>query len=69
MPFGQLIRTNFIFIDATNDPKSSNIIGYFKRKFEIFDNYMLDMTRDPTYVVPRQFALCMAVLLDSGEKR
>jgi hypothetical protein len=63
------IRTNFIFIDATHDPKSSQIIGYFKRKFEIFDNYLLDMTSDPAFIVPREIGICMAVLLDCGERR
>lgn len=69
MPFGQLIRTNFIFLNATNDPKSNEILGYFKRKFELFDNYVLDLTSDMTFSVPRQIALCMAVLLDTWERR
>jgi predicted Zn finger-like uncharacterized protein len=69
MPFGQLIRTNFIFQDVTNGSKPTDILGYFKRKFELFDNYSLDMTNDPTYSVPRQLALCMAILLDTGERR
>lgn len=63
------IRTNFIFLDVTNDPKSTNIIGYFKRKFEIFDNYLLDMSNDPSFIVPREIAICMAILLDCGERR
>lgn len=63
------IRTNFIFLDITNDPKSNIIIGYFKRKFEIFDNYLLDMTNDPSFLVPREIAICMAILLDCGERR
>ncbi len=69
LPYGQFIRTNFIFLDVTQDINSSQIIGYFKRKYELFDNYSLDMTSDPTYIIPRQFALCTAVLLDTGEKR
>ena len=63
------IRTNFIFIDITTDPKSNIIIGYFKRKFEIFDNYLLDMTSDPSFIVPREIAICMAIVLDTGERR
>jgi DNA-directed RNA polymerase subunit RPC12/RpoP len=63
------IRTNFIFIDITSDPKSINILGYFKRKFEIFDNYLLDMTSDPSFIIPREIAICMAILLDCGERR
>lgn len=63
------IRTNFIFLDVTNDPKSNIIIGYFKRKFEIFDNYLLDMTNDPSFIVPREIAICMSILLDCGERR
>lgn len=63
------IRTNFIFLDITNDPNSVNIIGYFKRKFEIFDNYLLDMSSDPSFIVPREIAICMAILLDCGERR
>lgn len=69
LPFGNLIRTNFIFTDVTQDPNSSQIIGYFKRKFEIFDNYLLDLSTDPAYIIPRQYALCVTVLLDTGEKR
>lgn len=69
LPYGEFIRTNFIFLDVTHDLKSSQIIGYFKRKYELFDNYSLDMTNDPTYIVPRQLALCIAILLDTGEKR
>lgn len=63
------IRTNFIFIDITSNPKSDVILGYFKRKFEIFDNYLLDMSNDPAFIVPREIAICMAVLLDCGERR
>lgn len=63
------IRTNFIFLDITENPQSDVIVGYFKRKFEIFDNYLLDMTNDPTFIVPREIAICMAILLDCGERR
>lgn len=63
------IRTNFIFLDITVSPQSDEIIGYFKRKFEIFDNYLLDMTNDPSFVIPREIAICMAVLLDCWERR
>lgn len=69
LPFGQYIRTNFIFLDVTTDPDSTMIVGIFKRKFELFDSYTLDMSSDPAFTVPRQHALCMAVLLDTGEKR
>jgi hypothetical protein len=63
------IRTNFIFLDVTENPKSDIIIGYFKRKIEIFDNYLLDMTNDPSFIVPREIGICMAILLDCGERR
>ncbi len=69
LPFGQYIRTNFIFLNVTTDPDSATIVGIFKRKFELFDNYTLDMSSDPAFTIPRQHALCMAVLLDTGEKR
>lgn len=69
LPFGGLIRTNFIFLDITNDPKSNVILWFYKRKFELFDNYKLDMSSDVTYKIPRQIAICLAVLLDTGERR
>lgn len=69
MPYGQLIRINFIFINATHNPNSSDVIGYFKRKFELFDNYLLDLSNDVAFSVPRQIAICMAVLLDTWERR
>jgi hypothetical protein len=65
MPYGQFIRTNFIFIDVTANPDSSVILGYFKRKFELFDNYVLDLSNDASFCIPRQIALCMAILLDT----
>jgi hypothetical protein len=68
-PISWLIRTNFIFVDVTSNPKSNEIIWYFKRKFELFDNYVLDLNNDSAFWVPRQIALCMAVLLDSWERR
>jgi Flp pilus assembly protein protease CpaA len=41
----------------------------FKRKIELFDNYVLDLSPDPSYSIPRQVAIAIAVLLDTGEKR
>ena len=52
-----------------NDTEKGNILGMFKRKIELFDNYTLDLTSDIAYVIPRQSALASAVLLDTGEKR
>ncbi len=65
MPFWKLIRTNFIFTDL----KSQDNLWIFKRKFELFDNYSLDLSNDRAYRVPRQLSIWMAVLLDTGEKR
>lgn len=65
MPFWQLIRTNFIFTDAN----SWDNLWIFKRKFELFDNYVLDLSNDNTYRVPRQLAIWMAILLDTWEGR
>jgi hypothetical protein len=65
MPFWKLIRTNFIFTEVD----SWDILWIFKRKFELFDNYTLDLSNDMAYRVPRQLSLWMAILLDTWEKR
>ncbi len=65
IPFGKLIRTNFIFIDAKNQDN----LWIFKRKFELFDNYTLDLSNDVDYRIPRQLSIWMAILLDTWEKR
>lgn len=65
MPYGNLIRTNFIFVDTT----SQDTLWIFKRKFELFDNYSLDLSADTAFRVPRQLSLGMAILLDTWEKR
>ena len=62
---GSFIRTNFVFTDS----ESHKNLGMFKRKFEIFDNYSLDLSDDISYAIPRQYAIGMAVLLDTWEKR
>ncbi len=66
---GQFIRTNFVFFDLQNDPNQTRPIGIFKRKFELFDNYMLDLKNDPAFTIPRKVAIGLAILLDTGEKR
>lgn len=60
-----LIRINFVFFN--ND--SRNEIWVFKRKFELFDNYLLDLSNDTSYLVPRKYAIALAVLLDTWERR
>lgn len=66
---GQFIRTNFVFFDLRNDPNQTRPIGIFKRKFELFDNYLLDLKDDPAFTIPRKVAIGLSVLLDTGEKR
>jgi len=46
MPYGNLIRTNFIFTDI----ETQEILWTFKRKFELFDNYSLDLSNDIYYM-------------------
>jgi hypothetical protein len=65
MPYWNFIRTNFVFIDL----ETWENLGIFKRKFELFDNYLLDLSKDISYKIPRQIALWMAILLDTWEKR
>jgi len=64
-PFWNLIRTNFIFTNVW----SNEALGMFKRKFELFDNYTLDLSNDTENKIPRQLSLWMAILLDTWEKR
>ncbi len=66
---GGFIRTNFVFFDLRNDPEQRKPVGIFKRKIELFDNYLLDLKDDPAFTIPRQVAIGMAILLDTGEKR
>lgn len=65
IPYGKFIRTNFIFTDF----KKNNNLWIFKRKFELFDNYTLDLSNDIVYNVPRKLAIWMSILLDTWEKR
>lgn len=65
MPFWKFIRTNFIFIDTL----SGNQVWIFKRKFQVFDNYSLDLSEDIDYKISRKLSIGMAVLLDTGERR
>lgn len=69
LPFGNFIRTNFVFFDLQADPDQTRNIGIFKRKFEIFDNYLLDLSNDPAFGLPRKVAIGMSILLDTGERR
>lgn len=66
---GQFIRTNFVFFDLQYDPDQTRPIGIFKRKFELFDNYLLDLKNDPAFTLPRKVAIGLSILLDTGEKR
>lgn len=66
---GQFIRTNFVFFDLQYDPNQTRPIAIFKRKFELFDNYMLDLRNDPAFTIPRKVAIGLSILLDTGEKR
>lgn len=69
MPFGNFIRTNFAFYDLQADPEQKRMVGIFKRKFELFDNYLLDLSNDPAFGIPRKVAIGLSILLDTGEKR
>jgi uncharacterized protein YxjI len=69
LPFWQFIRTNFVYFQMKNHTEKWIILGMFKRKIELFDNYVLDLSPDPSYSIPRQVAIAIAVLLDTGEKR
>lgn len=61
-----LIPMTFYFYHPTEKDQK---IGAFRRKFELFDNYKLDMTSDPDFLMNRACAIGIAVLLDTGEKR
>lgn len=63
--FTNLIRTNFIFTDESTWEN----LWIFKRKFELFDNYVLDLSNDIAYKIPRKLSIWMAVLLDTWERR
>lgn len=64
-PLFGVLRTNFIFLPAD----SEDVIGEFKRKFTIFDRYVLDMTADPQRLMDRRIAVALGVMLDTGERR
>lgn len=62
----KLIPMTFYFLHPQDKNKK---IGAFRRKFELFDNYKLDMSDDPEFLMNRACAIGIAVLLDTGEKR
>jgi len=64
-PLFGILRTNFIFLPAGTE----DVIGEFKRKFTIFDRYVLDMTSDSQRLMDRRIALALGVMLDTGERR
>jgi len=64
-PFFGLLRTNFIFLN----PSDESVLGEFNRNFTIFDRYVLDMNADRNNVIDRRIALSIGVMLDTGEKR
>lgn len=63
-PMWGLLRTNFDFI-LPNGTR----IGEYNRKLTLTDQYHLDLTQDPWFLVDRRVALALAILLDTAEGR
>ena len=63
IPFGGLLRTNFII------EMNGRGVGKFDRKFTIGDKYVLDLSDDPQRVFDRRMAVALGILLDSAEAR
>jgi len=63
-PFFGLLRTNFVFVDPTEE-----IFGEFNRKFTLLDRYVLDLSLDHERRFDRRVALALGVMLDTGERR
>lgn len=65
---GGIVRTDFDFL-MTGAGGQEEKIGAFKRRFSIFDKYVLDLSEDSERNLDRRVALGVAILLDTGEKR
>lgn len=63
-PLWGALRTNFDLV-LPNGAR----IGEYNRKLTLTDQYMLDLSGDPWYLVDRRVALAVAILLDTGEGR
>jgi hypothetical protein len=63
-PLWGLLRTNFD-IRLPNGTR----VGEYNRKLTLTDQYVLNLTGDPYYLVDRRVALALAILLDTAEGR
>ena len=64
-PFFGFLRTNFLLVRGADE----EVVGEFKRKFTLFDRYVLDLSADPGRALDRRIALALAIMLDTGERR
>ena len=65
---GGIVKTDFDFLVTAGDGQEEKI-GTFKRRFSIFDKYVLDLSEDSERNLDRRVALGVGILLDTGEKR
>ena len=65
---GGIVRTDFDFLAIAADGQEAKI-GTFRRRFSIFDKYVLDLSEDSERKLDRRVALGVGILLDTGEKR
>jgi hypothetical protein len=62
--FFGLLRTDFYLLD----PEGIRL-GTYRRRWTIFDRYVLDLTEDAWRRLDRRVALAAGILLDTGERR
>ena len=65
---GGIVRTDFDILSRAANGQEEKI-GPFRRRFSIFDKYVLDFSEDPERKLDRRVAVAVGILLDTAEKR
>lgn len=63
-PLLGLLRTNYVFLD-----EAGRTLGRFNRRFTLLERYVLDLTPDLDATLDRRIAVCLGIMLDTGERR